>query len=288
MKRGIDHLVLCVSDIERAAALYQRLGFTVTPRAEHPWGTDNRLVQLNGCFLELLTVSRPKLIPAATEKDFSFGAYNAEFLSHREGMSMLALESGDAQADRDEFVRRGLPPFENFHFERLAKIPDGASVRVAFTLAFATDPRMPEAAFFCCQQHAPQYFWKPQYQSHANGAETIDEVVMVAEDPTSLADFFCKIQERQSVETIGGDLAIHTPRGQITVLSPENVRQRLGGTDFSTVASSPHFLGFAVRVPDLERIASHLHSNGVPFESGGNSIHVRPNDAFGVFVEFRA
>jgi len=288
VKRGIDHLVLCVSDLERAAAFYQRLGFTVTPRAEHPWGTDNRLVQLNGCFLELLTVGRPELIPASSERNFSFGAYNAGFLSRREGMSMLAFESRDAQADHDEFVRRGLPPFENFHFERLAKLPDNISVRVAFTLAFATDPRMPEAVFFCCQQHAPQYFWKPQYQSHANGAETIDEVVMVAQNPTSLADFFCNIQERESVEASGDDLVVHTPRGQITVLSPENAGQRLGETDFSTVASNPHFLGFAVHVPDLERIASHLHSNGVPFESGGKSIHVRPNDAFGVFVEFRA
>jgi len=204
-----------VSDLERAAALYQRLGFTVTPRAEHPWGTDNRLVQLNGCFLELLTVGRPELIPASSERNFSFGAYNADFLSRREGMSMLAFESHDAQADRDEFAQRGLPPFENFHFERLAKLPDGTRVRVAFSLAFATDPRMPEAAFFCCQQHAPQYFWKPQYQSHANGAKTIDEVVMVAEDPVSLADFFCKIQERQSVETSGGALMVSTPRGQI-------------------------------------------------------------------------
>jgi len=288
VKRGIDHLVLCVSNLDRAAAFYQRLGFTVTPRAEHPWGTDNRLVQLNGCFLELLTVARPELIPAATEKKFSFGAYNAEFLSRREGMSMLAFESRDAQADRNEFVDRGLIPFENFHFERLATLPDGTSVRVAFTLAFATDPRMPEAAFFCCQQHAPQYFWKPQYQSHANGAETTDEVIMVAEKPTVLADFFCKIQERENVEVSGDDLSVTTPRGQIVVLSPENARQRFGGTDFSVVSSKPHFFGFAVHVPDLDRVASHLRANDVSFRSDAKAIQVSPNDAFGVLIEFRA
>lgn len=288
MKRGIDHLVLCVSDLDRAAAFYQRLGFTVTPRAEHPWGTDNRLVQMNGCFLELLTIARPELMPAATEKEFSFGAYNADFLSRREGMSMLAFESRDAQADRDEFADRGLIPFENFHFERLAKLPDGTSVRVAFTLAFATDPRMPEAAFFCCQQHAPQYFWKPQYQSHANGAETIDEVIMVAEHPMLLADFLCKIQERESVEASDDGLSATTPRGKITVLSPENARQRLSGSGFSVVSSKAHFLGFAVHVPNLERVASHLRSNDVPFKSDAESIQVSPNDAFGVLIEFRA
>jgi catechol 2,3-dioxygenase-like lactoylglutathione lyase family enzyme len=276
-----------VSDLDRAAAFYQRLGFTVTPRAEHPWGTDNRLVQFNGCFLELLTIGRADLIPTSSEQDFSFGAYSAEFLSRREGMSMLAFESRDAQADRDEFARRGLPPLETFHFERLAKLPDGTHVRVAFTLAFATDPRMPEAAFFCCQQHAPQYFWKPQYQSHANGAETIDEVVIVSEEPTSLANFFRKIQERESVETSGDRLVVHTPRGQITVLSPENARQHFAGMDFSIVSTSTYFLGFAVHVSDLDRVASHLQSNGVPFESAAKSIYVSPNDAFGTLVEFR-
>ncbi len=287
MKRGIDHIVLCVSDLERAAAFYQQLGFTVTPRAEHPWGTDNRLVQLDGCFLELLTVARPELIAAPSEQNFGFGAYNAEFLSHREGMSMLAFESHDAEADREEFVRRGLPAFENFQFERAATLPDGTRVRVAFTLAFATDPRMPEATFFCCQQHAPQYFWKPQYQSHANGAETINEVIMVAEEPTALADFFGKIQERESVETSGDGLRVHTPRGSITVQTPENLRQRFSGTDLSAVSNQPHFSGFAVHVPDLDRVASHLDSNAVPFGSTAKSIHVSPNKAFGVFIEFR-
>ena len=79
MKRGIDHLVLCVNDLEPGAAFYRQLGFTTTPRARHPWGTDNCLIQLNGSFIELLTVSRPSLISAAGPKTFSFGAFNQKF-----------------------------------------------------------------------------------------------------------------------------------------------------------------------------------------------------------------
>jgi catechol 2,3-dioxygenase-like lactoylglutathione lyase family enzyme len=286
VKRGIDHLVLCVADLERAVRFYRQLGFTTTPRAEHPWGTDNSLIQLNDCFLELLTVARPGLIAASSGRIFSFGAYNSDFLSRREGMSMLAFESRDAERDRDEFAGRGLAPFESFHFERSAKLPDGTQARIAFTLAFATDPRMPEAAFFCCQQHAPQYFWKTQYQSHDNGAVTIDEVVMVAEQPAAVADFFCRIQEHECVEQKGGCLTVGTPRGTIAVLTPETARRRYGGQESPDVPRTPHFLGFAVHAPDLERAARVLRSNGVPFESSANSIWVSPKDAFGVFVEF--
>lgn len=288
MKRGIDHLVLCVSDLERAAAFYRQLGFTTTPRAQHPWGTDNNLVQLNGCFLELLTVGRPELIPATSGQKFSFGAYNSGFLSRREGMSMLAFESLDARADREEFVSRGLPPWDSFHFERSGRLPDGAQATIAFTLAFATDPRMPEAAFFCCQQHAPQYFWKPQFQTHANGAVTIDEVVMVANEPGELVDFFCKIQKRECVEEKGDSLSVSTPRGMLAVLTPAQARQRYSGLEVADSQHAPCFIGFAIHVPDLERLAGHLRANGMHFELSADSIRVGPRDAFGVVVEFRS
>ena len=55
-RRGIDHVVLCVRDLEAARAAFQHLGFTLTPHAVHPFGTGNSLVQLQGCFIELLTV----------------------------------------------------------------------------------------------------------------------------------------------------------------------------------------------------------------------------------------
>ena len=288
MKRGIDHLVLGVSDIERAAEFYRRLGFTTTPRAQHPWGTDNSLVQLTGSFLELLAVSRPELVPPSKEREFSFGEYNQEFLSRREGMSMLVFESTDARADKGEFISRGLHPFDNFHFERLATLPDGAQVTVAFTLAFATDPRMPEAVFFCCQQHAPQYFWWPEFQSHANGADAVVEVIMVAEQPIALADFFSKVQEPESIEEDGLGLTVNTPRGAIRVWTPEGVRHRYGDMDLSSFPESPYFLGFAVHVPDLDRVAAHFRSSNVAFDATPESIRVSPKDAFGVLIEFRS
>lgn len=286
MKRGIDHLVLCVSDLDEAILQYRRMGFTTTPRASHPWGTDNSLVQLQGCFLELLTVARPALIEPAGERSFSFGAFCRDFLARGEGMSMLVFESADARADREEFVARGLHPWDCFDFERQATLPDGSSVRVAFSLAFATDPRMADVAFFCCQQHAPQYFWKPEYQSHANGAETIDQVVMGAARPGDLADFFAKVQEPECVATHDGNLTVSTPRGRIHVLTEESSRPWLTGSAHSMPADSPCFLGFSVRVADLDHVATILDDSDVAFASAGHAIRVSAEQAFGVSVEF--
>ena len=69
--RAIDHVVLTVRDLDAAAITYQRLGFTLTPRAAHhdQMGTSNRLVQFRGRnFIEVLEVDRPEHLPDTTSR----------------------------------------------------------------------------------------------------------------------------------------------------------------------------------------------------------------------------
>src|SRR4029077_17054789 len=98
MARGLDHIVHAVRDLDAAAALYRRIGFTVGARNRHPWGTHNYIVQLPGFFIELLTLAEPDKLG---EDGFSrlFGAYNRDFLKSGEGFSLLILESHDAATD---------------------------------------------------------------------------------------------------------------------------------------------------------------------------------------------
>ena len=98
MPRPIDHLVLAVRDLDAARADFQRLGFTLTPVARHPFGTANMLAQFGGSFLEILAVADPAAIPSGDGTHFSFGAFNRDYLEGGEGLSMLVLKSGDAAA----------------------------------------------------------------------------------------------------------------------------------------------------------------------------------------------
>ena len=85
MPRDIDHLVLAVRDLDAARATYERLGFTLTPMARHPFGTANSLVQMHGSYLELLAVADPAAIPEPTETRFSFAAFNRDTLKAAKG-----------------------------------------------------------------------------------------------------------------------------------------------------------------------------------------------------------
>ncbi len=189
MPRGLDHIVHAVRDLDAAAELYRGLGFTVGARNKHPWGTHNHIVQLPGFFIELLTLAEPDKLGS---DGFSrmFGAYNGDFLKRGEGLSLLILESHDAVADEASFRKAGIATAEVMHFEREGKRPDGATVKLAFSLAFAEDKAAPDIHFAVCQQHYPENFWNPAFQKHANSVTGVAGAVVVANDPGRHRDFF--------------------------------------------------------------------------------------------------
>lgn len=169
MARGLDHIVHAVADLDGAAQIYRQLGFTVGARNRHPWGTHNYIVQLPDFFIELLTLAEPDKMPC---DGFStmFAAYNRDFIARGgDGLSMLVLESKDAEGDEAAFRTAGIAAAKAMRFDREGKKPDGTLVHVAFTLTFAKDIKTTDASFFTCQQHHPGNFWNPAFQQHANG-----------------------------------------------------------------------------------------------------------------------
>ena len=284
MNRGIDHLVLDVRDLDRARETYSRFGFTTTPRATHPFGTGNSLVQLQGNFLELLTVvDEAKFAPPASGQ-FGFGAYNKGYLDAREGMSMLVFEGHDASGDHADFAANRLDTHQPFHFERKATLPDGTDVTVAFSLVFVTDKRMPDAVFFTCQQHAPEYFWKPEYQRHENGASVISEVVMVADTPADLSGLYGGMQGPEAVATEDGSLRVATARGHVSVVTPRGFETRFGAAPVGP--NTPHFAAFQIRVADLGKTEALLTGNDIPFRKADAALQIGPETAFGCVLEF--
>lgn len=286
MHRGIDHLVIAAHDLDDLSALYRRLGFTVTPRAHHDWGTDNALVQLQGNFLELLTVAYPEKLLPERDGHFDFGRHNQRFLASKQGMSMLVYESCDALADREEFIERGLPDWANFHFSREAKLPDGGTATVSFSLAFASEPSMPLTGFFTCQQHAPELFWKPQYQEHANTAQVVSEVIMVADTPRELGDYLAAMQEPESLAVVSDNVQIDTPRGVVSVLSPGAAQARFGPLSGLGASTEPRFLGFAIQVADIGKAEQVLSSAGVAYSQRDGRLQLAPEVTSGSLVEF--
>jgi hypothetical protein len=266
--KGIDHIVLCGRDHQAMRETYAALGFTLTPEARHPFGTGNSLVQLEGCFLELLSVFESENIREPAEGQFSFAAFNRDFLSQREGMSMLVLDSTDARADVAAFRAARLQAYEPFDFSRKARLPSGREATVGFSLAFATHPAMPEMAFFTCQQHTPEHFWKTEYQRHANRALTVLEVCMVAERPGDHAGFLSAFAGFPAATVAEGGVTVRTARGNITCLTPRGFEMsfRRAAPD---IERGPRFAGFTIGVRRMARLEESLANSGYALHKDG-------------------
>jgi hypothetical protein len=283
MPRLIDHLVICVHDLARARQSLRSLGFTLTPTGVLPFGVSNHLALFENNFLEILAVTDAAAVPAARPGHFSFAAHNQNFLASAEGMSMLALHSTATETDAARFAARGIGSYAPFSFGRDAVLPGGATARLKFSLAFATDPAMPGIAFFTCQQHhAPELFWKPDYQRHPNGALRVVEVVMSAPEPAVHRAFLERLTE-STAELAPGQVTVGKTGDRITVLGPSEIAHRLPG---SAMHETARFCAARLAVGDLDATKQELQRNGVNFEMIDGVLLIPAEASHGLALEF--
>jgi hypothetical protein len=286
MPRGLDHIVHAVRDLDAAADFYRRAGFTVGARNRHSWGTHNHLVQLPGFFMELLAVAEPDKL---TGEGFGalFGDFNRQFLGRHEGLSFMMLESEDVPADAAQFRSAGFARSDALTFERAGKGPDGSTVTVGFSLAFAQDPRAPEIGFAVCRQHNPQLFWNSALQQHANGTTGVAGAVLVAENPTDHHIFLTAFSGVRELHAGSGVLIAPTSRGDIRIMDPAAFHTRFG-------VEPPDPSGgarlAAVRFTVRERKALHdtLTARGIAFSEHVGQTVIAPAAAMGATLVFES
>ena len=285
--RVFDHLVLASHDLEAQAAFYRRLGFHVGTRNQHPWGTQNHIIQLHGAFLELIGLgpgaAAMPLHPGP--RQYSFGGFISRYLADHQGLAMLALHSREAKADAATFAAAGIGDFETFDFGRKATRPDGTAAEIAFTLAFAQSPLIPAAGFFTCQHHHPQNFWNAEYQAHPNTAQSVRAVVLVAENPADHAEFLSGFTGQRAMLSTSMGLEIDTGGGLIEVLTPLAWQFRYGEV-LDSGKNEAHFGAFRVAVGDMATLRACLAQSGVASKAGGDRTIVARQMAGGAAIVF--
>lgn len=169
--RQLDHLVVVVPDLGRAADYLQREGFVVTPESHHPFGTSNRLVMFPDCYLELVTVTRPDLVPETGFAAFVAGCLERDL----PGVRMIVLKTDDAAAERERLLQAGIEAPEPIHFGREMSLPDGSTTRVEFD-TLLPPAATPDFSVFYCRHLHPESVWHPGFLQHPNGAGALRTV----------------------------------------------------------------------------------------------------------------
>ena len=285
MPHGLDHIVHAVRDLDAAAEFYARAGFAVGARNRHPWGTHNRIVQLNNVYIEILTVAEPEKIVPHGARSFSFGAYHRDFLAVSEGLSMLILNSSNAVEDAHSFEATGIGGFETFDFSREGAKPDGTPVKLAFSLAFARDAASSGVRFAVCQHHFPENFWDPAFQNHANGARTVRGVALVAENPTDHHIFLKAFTGVSDLHSSSIGITARTENGDVEIMEPVSFRDQFG-TSPEVTGEGMTLNALRFEVADIAQAETLLRQHGIASQRHVGRLVVAPDAAHGATLIF--
>lgn len=228
MSRGIDHVIHLVRDLDAAASTYEKLGFLVSSRNRHPFGTHNRIAQLDGSYLEILEVAEPEKIQGEGSP-VSFAHFHRDFLARNgEGLSGLVLASADANGDKVKFDKADFGGFPVFDFGRMGKRPDGSEAELSFSLSFLREPTSSDVMTFVCQHKRPENFWFKELQAHPNGVSRVSNAIFTAESPTDHQYFLQAWTGVRDLRSTSLGVTAETQRGSLQITEPRPFEDAFG------------------------------------------------------------
>jgi hypothetical protein len=287
---GIDHPLIVVRDIDQVRDRYAGLGFTMTAVGKHPWGTSTALAMFDQCLLELMSIYDESLLDEMPAGDFRFGRTVHDHLEEREGISLLALHSEDATADVETLASRGIVSQGTISFGRDVVLPDGRPDRTATTLKILNDPKLPRLSNFLCQQHRPELIYVPQWLSHANGANGICQVTILAapKDQAAVRARLGGLYGTDALFDSPGGFGAQTGNGNFVVADRHTIEKMYGDLPASLRADDgPYCVAIHVTVGSLDRLVPFLDRAGTNYRHDGDELKLTDAASYGnVFLAF--
>ncbi|SLN74597.1 VOC family protein [Oceanibacterium hippocampi] len=271
---GLDHVLIGVAGLEAARAVYERLGFTMTPRGRHTgWATANYCIMFENDYLELLGI-----VEAGGESNGL-----DRFLEARgEGLLGLALASGDAPATRQQLSAGGLAPSPLRDLSRKLELREG-DVEPRFALVHLPAEEVPGLRLFIVQHLTPELMRRREWLVHANGARRVSAIVARHVAPASLAVAYVRLLGPDAVRHDDADeLRLDLGGTTIRFLSPARA-----AADYPDAGGSDEALvGLEIDCGGPAAARDVLARNGVPHRDTATGIRVAPADACGVTLDF--
>jgi hypothetical protein len=175
----IDHLMICVPDLERGVEQYRRIGFNVQPGGVHPGkGTHNAIAFNEEDYLELLAIRDTAEERAADSAAGRWARDLSGFIAAGGGIRFVILQSDDLAADVAAMRARGVD---------VSDLVDGRRKQGGQEFqwkAAVLGPKNPLPLFFI--QHLTPMAERRQHTPgagpHPNGVRFLERVYIVVQD----------------------------------------------------------------------------------------------------------
>ena len=287
MLTRIDHVMICVPDLERGIDAYTRIGFNIHPGGIHAGkGTHNAIAFNEDDYLELLSIRyRNEYLSHSP-----FGGL-VEFLEQGGGLRYVVVQSDDLGADVAAMRARGVDVSEAIDSAR--RTPAGHELRwKAATLG----PRNPLPIFFI--QHLTPLPERrrqaPGAGRHPNGVLRADRVYIAVSDVAPVAETYSRVlgmpvPKVQRGTVIKADMAVFDlgPTG-LTLAQPAEP----GPAADALARRGPGPFQVLYRISSMDAAARWMAEHGVPppargiRNTGEQAMLVTPENACGAYIGF--
>ncbi|MBR1364294.1 MULTISPECIES: VOC family protein [Bradyrhizobium] len=277
---GIDHAVVMVQDLDKAAENYRQLGFTVSPRGTHSahMGTGNYTIMFDPDYMELLGVL------VATEHNVPARA----FLDKRgEGIERIAFTAVDSAEGAEEIRARGLTPIGPTDFERPVTLPNGTVSAAKFrTFMWPTAEAPGGVRIFACQHKTRDTVWIPELMKHANAAKRIRQTLIATPEPAKDAAHLGRLIDREPTAEADGAVTVPSggDRADFVYLTLDQLAKRYPGVPLAGLSDR----GGAALVLVSGDLAATERALGSAAVRSGAALCVPPAKANGTLLAFIA
>jgi hypothetical protein len=272
---GIDHLLIVVSDLARAAATYGRLGFTLSPRAVHSphMGTANHTIMLERDYFELLAVLAPTDANERWRRALADG----------EGLAGFAAATPSAAAAGAAWRKAGFAASDGLAFSRAVERADGTRMEARFEVVTLPPQAVPAMSIFACAQLTRDAVWLPELQRHPNTACAIRRLTIAVPDPLVAAETWSRALSGATRISAAGGAQIRVGEHVLELLDPATAQHRYG---LAQPIARARALAIEFEVADLDACRKALLRGGFSPHGQGELTGVGGEDAHGVCIGF--
>lgn len=277
---GIDHAVVLVKNLDAAAEIWIKLGFTLSPRGTHSakMGSGNYTIMFDPDYMELLGMI------AETDHNAPMRAVLAE---RGEGLERVAFTATDAAAGADEIRAKGFDAVGPIDFERPVTMPNGSLSAAIFRVFQWPVAEAPGGLrIFACEHKTRETVWIPELMTHANAVKRLKQALIVTAEPAKDAAHLSRLIDRAGHAETDGAITVPSggDRADFVFLTKAQLAARYPGV---SLAGLPEHggAGLVLASHDLAATEAALGSTAI---KSGHSVCVAPASATGTLLAFVA
>ena len=244
----LDHTVINVHfDMDRSQAIFESLGFQLTPRGRHSLGSINHLIVLKDDYVEIVG------LPTDTDQ------LRQEVLESPIGIDGLVFQTKSADRTHEALLKKTLPAQPVQAFSRPVAL-DGNICKASFRTTRFSPGTFSAGRVYFCQHLTPELVWRKEWQAHPNKVVHTAGFLIVAENPASEAKNYLAASGGRLKKGMHGEYRIGSRHYELVFVTPAQYQACFGALACNRGERSSFFGAIALKTKDIKSVGAHVQS----------------------------